>query len=218
MNITHHPSDMTLAAYAADTLSEANTFAVATHLALCPHCRETVSMFECVGGVLLEEEASARPAKAPAADLLEATRPAPPVRSKDEQASPVPLSGEARPAERLMALYEMGPWRWVGRGVYWRSVGVPREDGTRVFMLKAAPGTRLPDHRHTGTEWTCVLEGAFRHQHGRFGPGDFDEADEEVEHDPYVEEGVPCICLVALQGNIELKGWLGRLLQPFVRI
>lgn len=85
-------------------------------------------------------------------------------------------------------------------------------------MLKAAPGTRLPHHRHTDTEWTCVLQGAFRHGYGRYGPGDFDEADESMEHKPVIEDGEPCICLVALRGSIEFQGWAGRLLQPFVRI
>ena len=85
-------------------------------------------------------------------------------------------------------------------------------------MLKAEPGTRFPHHRHSSSEWTCVLQGAFRHDHGRYGPGDFDEADETVEHKPVVEEGVACICLVALQGKLEFQGWLGRMLQPFVRI
>jgi putative transcriptional regulator len=95
---------------------------------------------------------------------------------------------------------------------------VPSDDAVRVFMLKAAPGTKLPKHRHTGTEWTCVFQGAFRHQLGRYGAGDFDEADESVEHDPVVEEGDTCICLVALRGSIELQGFFGRLLQPLVRI
>jgi len=112
----------------------------------------------------------------------------------------------------------MGPWRWLGRGVEWRAVDVPSDDAVRVFMLKAKPGTKLPKHRHTGTEWTCVFQGAFRHQLGRYGAGDFDEADESVEHDPVVEEGETCICLVALQGSIELQGFFGRLLQPLVRI
>ncbi len=85
-------------------------------------------------------------------------------------------------------------------------------------MLKAAPGTRLPRHRHTGTEWTCVFEGAFRHDLGRYGAGDFDEADESIEHNPVVEEGMPCICLVALQGGIELQSWVGRLIQPLIRL
>jgi len=57
-----------------------------------------------------------------------------------------------------------------------------------------------------------------RHARGRFGPGDFDEADDSVEHHPTVEAGVPCICLVALDKGIAFQGWIGRLLQPLVRM
>jgi putative transcriptional regulator len=102
--------------------------------------------------------------------------------------------------------------------VQWRSVDVASDDGVRVFMLKARPGVKLPRHRHTGTEWTCVFEGAFSHHLGRYGAGDFDEADETVEHDPVVDNESGCVCLVALQGHIELQGFFGRLLQPLIRI
>jgi putative transcriptional regulator len=98
------------------------------------------------------------------------------------------------------------------------SVDVASADGVRVFMLKAAPGTRLPRHRHTGTEWTCVFEGAFSHDLGRYVAGDFDEADETMEHNPTVDATMGCVCLVALQGTISLQGLIGRLLQPLVRI
>ena len=130
-----------------------------------------------------------------------------PVRDRADGDLPAPLSH-----------YALGPWRWIGRGVQWRTVDVASDDAVRVFMLKAAPGTKLPRHRHTGTEWTCVFEGAFRHDLGRYGAGDFDEADDTVEHDPVVEDGMPCICLVAMQGTIKLQGALGRLIQPFLRI
>jgi putative transcriptional regulator len=85
-------------------------------------------------------------------------------------------------------------------------------------MLKAAPGTTLPHHKHTGTEWTCIIQGAFRHEGGRYAEGDFDEADEDIEHTPVIEDGAECICLVALQGELRFQGWIGRMLQPFVRI
>lgn len=213
MTILHHPTDATLAAFASGTLDECRGLAVASHLSLCAHCRSAVCAFECIGGTLLE---AAGPSDMSAGALERAMaqldRPAaiaatPPAAAGSEHTLPEPLSG-----------YHLGPWRWIGRGVQWRSVDVAPTEGVRVFMLKAAPGTRLPRHRHTGTEWTCVFEGAFRHDLGRFGPGDFDEADETVEHNPVVEEGVVCICLVALQGNIELQSRLGRLIQPFLRI
>jgi putative transcriptional regulator len=212
MTIMHHPSDTTLAAFASATLDEARALVVAAHLSGCAQCRDAARTFEGVGGALLEAvepvAMSAGALDRAMAKLGQAEAPAPVRRDlANTDALPAPLSH-----------YSMGPWRWLGRGIEWRSVDVPSDDAVRVFMLKAAPGKKLPKHRHTGTEWTCVFQGAFRHQLGRFGAGDFDEADASVEHDPVVEEGEPCICLVALQGSIELQGFFGRLLQPLVRI
>ncbi len=208
--IAHHPTDPTLAAFAAGTLDEGRALVVSTHLAACPACRKAVRSFELIRGVALEESEPA----AMAADALQrallavsSDRPLAVTPGRDRSQWPAPLSS-----------YPLGAWRWIGRGVQWREVGVQAEQGTHVFMLKAAPGTRIPAHEHAGLEWTCVLQGAFRHQLGRYGAGDFDEADDTVEHRPVVEDDVDCICLVALQGQIRLKGWLGRMIQPFVRI
>ena len=84
-------------------------------------------------------------------------------------------------------------------------------------MLKVDPGIQLPNHTHTGTEFTLVLSGAFSHAGGRFGPGDIEEADDQVEHVPVVEAGEACICLVAMDGKLKLLGPMARMLQPFVR-
>jgi len=212
MTIMHHPSDTTLAALASGTLDEARALVVATHLNYCRQCREAFQSFEAAGGALLDAavpEEMAPDALASALAKLDAD-------SAGAGEPRAPSAAAYIPAP--LSQYSLGPWRWIGRGVQWRSVDVQSDDGVRVFMLKAAPGTKLPRHRHTGTEWTCVFQGAFRHELGRFGAGDFDEADESVEHDPVVGDGAVCICLVALQGNIELQGFLGRLIQPLVRL
>ena len=73
-------------------------------------------------------------------------------------------------------------------------------------------------HSHTELEMTCVLTGAFSHDGGRFGPGDFDFGDEDVDHKPLVERGEDCVCLVAMRGELRLSGLIGRLIQPFVRL
>jgi len=211
MTIKHHPSDAILAAYASGTLDRARGLVVATHLSLCAQCRAAVQGFESVGGTVLEEAAPAAMSAGALQRAMAALGPLeiiqPAIAGEGVQEFPEPLSR-----------YQMGPWRSIGRGLKWRAVDVASDDGVRVFMLKGMPGTRLPRHRHTGTEWTCVFEGAFTHHLGRYGAGDFDEADETVEHDPVVDAEAGCVCLVALQGRIELQGWLGRLIQPFVRI
>jgi putative transcriptional regulator len=213
MTIAHHPTEETLAAFANGSLDEARGLVVASHVALCRDCRAIVRGFEEAAGVFLEH---AEPAVLES-DALEKTL------ARLDAAAPatvVPAAYDdhARDLPAPLQRYAAGPWRWIGRGVEWRSIDVTSDDGTRVFMLRARPGIKLPRHKHAGSEWTCVFQGAFRHQLGRYGAGDFDEADETVEHDPVVEEGETCICLVALQGGIVLQGWLGRLLQPLIRI
>jgi putative transcriptional regulator len=218
MTIIHHPSDVTLAAFASGTLDEARAVVVATHISLCAQCLDAVRAFECVGGALLEDAAPADIS----AGALERAMEQFDKTTQLESAAPVQAGVQDADVENVLPAplkhYAMGQWRRIGGSVQLRPIEVPSNDGVRVFLLKAAPGTRLPRHRHVGTEWTCVFQGAFRHQIGRYGTGDFDEADETIEHQPVVEEGMPCICVVALQGGIKLQSLIGRLVQPFIRI
>lgn len=226
MTVAHHPTEETLAAFAAGTLDEGRMLVVAAHLAACPDCRRAVRMLEATGGLMLDDLA---PAEMASDGFMRAMAEidAPPISPSPGRAAPAlatrappgePIPGLLPEHQALLSPYEMGPWKWIGPGVSWRQIATPTLPGGRVFLLKAAGGTLLPDHTHTGTELTCVLTGAFRHEHGRYGPGDVDEADDEVDHSPVVEPGAECVCLVAMQGRLRLNGLIGRVLQPFVRL
>lgn len=232
MSITHHPSDIVLAEFANATLDEAASVVVVAHLLHCQHCRNTVREFETLGGILLDETAPSAHLTATADHVLRmaagdpaaatwdrnsATAPSEPAFAPALPPESPPASAEARTAS-FMSLYAAGRWRWIGPGLHRREFKVPSTSGVRVFMLKAKGGLALPDHSHSGIEWTCVLEGAYSHEAGRFGVGDFDEADASVHHEPIVEHGADCVCLVAMSGQLKLESRLGRLLQPFVRI
>jgi putative transcriptional regulator len=119
---------------------------------------------------------------------------------------------------RFVRRYRFGSWRWVAPSVHVRPIALPYDSDTRVFLLRSGPGTRLLEHTHTGLEMTCVLSGAFQQEGALFGPGDFDFGDDTMDHRPLVESGQDCICLVAMQGELQLKGLLGRIVQPFVRL
>ncbi len=216
MTITHRPTDETLAAYVGGALDEPSRLVVAAHLSLCPKSRATVRMLEAAGGVLLDETQPVPLAEGRLEKVLDRLDDQGSKLSADERLAELPSDLPPNVAP-IFAGLPLGPWRTLGLGLKMRAIEVERPPDTRLFMLKAEPGIRLPHHRHTGREWTCVLQGAFRHEHGRFGAGDFDEADESVEHHPFVEEGERCICIVAMQGDIELQGWFGKLLQPLVR-
>lgn len=215
MKISHHPSDETLSAYAAGALDEGSAFVVAAHLALCAECREAARDFECIGGALLADAEPERLDRAIAAGSLQELAPAP--ARAAAQALQTVRTGESH-VDDLLAVYGHGRWKWRGFGVQSADVNVPVEDGVRVFLLKAAPGARMPQHSHSGVELTLVLKGAFDHAYGHFGPGDIEEADGSVDHRPVVDKSSECICLVAMSGRLELPGLAGKLLQPFIRL
>lgn len=212
--ILHHPSDETLTTYIRGSLDEGRRVLVAAHVELCASCSRMVSASDHLAGARLAAgqsvplESDALRKAMHRIDLAAAS------------ASPEIQPNASDRPYNLAALSgcTLGAWRWIGPGVHWRSVSVPAHNGARVFMLKAAPGTGLPHHTHTGTELTLILRGAFAHEGGRYGVGDFDEADGTVEHQPVIEPGEECICLVAMEGQLRLLGLVGRLMQPFVRM
>ena len=217
MTIVHHPSEETLVDYVAGALDEGNSLVMATHISRCPDCQETVRDLRVIAGACLESCQSETVSPSTKAQSMEALNISGGVQASVPATTSPPSVGLLSNASEPLALYDHGPWRRIGPGVQRCDIKVAEGDDTRVFLLKVSAGTQLPEHHHTGTEWTCVLSGAFTHAEVRFGPGDFDEADASVEHSPVVDDSEDCICLVALNGNIELRGWFGRLIQPFVR-
>lgn len=217
MTIKHHPTDSMLAGFAAGTLDHGQHVAIATHLISCTHCRAFTRAIEQTGGAVLTR-------LAPASMSVNALQQAETRLTESSGASAV---AAAAPAEaeidveglpEFVRRYRFGRWTWIAPSVHVRSIALPHASETRVFLLKSGPGTRMLQHTHTGIEMTCVLTGAFSHDGGRFGPGDFDLGDESVDHQPIVETGHECVCLVAMQGQLRLDGLIGRLIQPFVRL
>lgn len=212
MNPNRNPSEERLLAYAAGTLSPPEAVIVAAHLALRPANDAWVRSLQAVGGELLDQTT-------PAALSAGAFAQAMALIQTDAGAVklPTPLNDMPELPEPLRC-YALGPWRWIGPGIRVRDVHAPRDGACRVILLKIDPGRETPRHTHGGVELTCVLSGAYATETERFDVGDLEEADEDVLHQPRVVSDEPCLCIVALDGEIQLDGWLGRLMQPFVRL
>lgn len=215
MTIQHHPSDVIIGAFAAQALDRGERMVIATHLKHCAHCRAFVRKIDPMCGLMLDRVAPVPVTDGSLARLMERLdEPTPrPIRT-EPPANFEEIPGLPDAVRRQRA----GDWKWIGPGVHLRPILLPEYEATRVFLLKAAPGTRMLQHSHTELEMTCVLTGAFSHDGGRFGPGDFDFGDEDVDHKPLVERGEDCVCLVAMRGELRLSGLIGRLIQPFVRL
>lgn len=212
MTGVHNPSEERLLAYAAGTLSPPEAVVVAAHLAMRPQNEAWVRTLQAVGGRLLDDlEPQALAEDALARVMARAETDA------GEVLASTPLNDMAGLPEPLRR-YALGPWRWLGPGMRARDVHAPRDGDCRVILLEIGPGRETPKHTHGGIELTCVIHGAYATETAVFEPGDFEEADGEVLHQPRVVSPDPCLCVVALDGQIQLDGWLGKLMQPFIKL
>lgn len=213
--IRHHLNDSLLMAYAAGSLPEAFNLVVATHLSMCDDCRARAGAFDAVGATVLDgcsasvsdsslDDCLARIDSLPMTPRT-AQRPAP-----RRSVLPTPLQ------DYIGGDLDAVKWRPLGMGV--RQAILPTSAGARARLLYIPGGQAVPDHGHRGTELTLVLQGAFRDATDRFGPGDVEIANEELEHTPTAEAGPPCICLAATDAPLRFNSMMPRLLQPLFRI
>jgi putative transcriptional regulator len=217
MSIEHHPTDSMLAAFAAGTLDHGQHIAIATHLVSCPQCRGFSRSMEQVGGAVLTSLSPGAMSNGALAKVeAQFNNPVRPA-TMAEKAPTVP-EAEIPRLPKFLRSYQFGNWKWIAPSVHLRPIVLPYDSDTRVFLLKSGPGTKMLEHTHTGIEMTCVLSGAFSQDGSLYGPGDFALGDETIDHQPVVDLGQDCVCLVAMQGDLRLHGLIGRMAQPFVRL
>ncbi|TAJ90413.1 ChrR family anti-sigma-E factor [Reyranella sp.] len=215
MTIKHHPSDDLLLRLTAGSLGAGPALVITTHLEGCEVCRRQVAAFESVGGAILEgmsPEPLKTDALARTLERLDLEPPAP------TAGSPVFRQRRIDGLELPSSLHHcaIGSWRWLAPGFRWSKVAIPGHPDARVVLLKGAAGSMLPAHGHSGPEFLQVLSGAFSDERGRYGPGDLDEADTDIDHRPVVDPESECICLAALEGETRPHGGLARLLWPLI--
>lgn len=217
MTIKHHIEDDLLVDYAAGSLSEGWSIAVATHLALCPHCRDRLALAEAVGGQMLDA-VTPEPVDALAWDQLRnriaKAAPEPP------KAAPQPMAPSDLPMP-LRAYIGGGTeaikWRSLGRGAYQMRLRTG-DATTQVRLLRIPAGKPVPEHSHGGRELTLVLSGSFHDEEGSFGPGDLEDADGSVLHQPVASPEADCICLAVTDKPLKFSSWIVRALQPILGI
>ncbi|CAD7023810.1 transcriptional regulator [Pseudorhizobium halotolerans] len=225
MKVRHHISEEMLLDYAAGTLSEGWSIAIASHLALCPACRNHLSAMEGAAGALLDKisvsddlgdswnrfrtrlkEKATDPEAAAPGNSVRAVPPGTP-----SAVLPEPLrSYVGSDVDGLK-------WRALGRGAY--QIRIPTSDpSTQVRLLRIPAGKPVPEHTHRGRELTLVLSGSFRDGNKLFERGDMEEADDDLLHTPVATEGEDCICLAVTEAPLKFTSWIVRMIQPILKI
>ncbi|MEQ1503821.1 MAG: cupin domain-containing protein [Myxococcota bacterium] len=223
--MTHHPPDDLLAAHAAGAADDAEALLVATHLALCPVCRDACAALDAVGGALLGAGAvlpgdpgPAGPSVGMSADALDAAlaatlgrldapdtdvpRPMPPADGPNDL--PMPLRALTGPLSAI-------PFRAAAPGI-WKFELPQSRPGRPVCLVSLRPGLVVPPHRHSGAERGLVLTGGFADETGHYTRGDvsFRTPDEAEPHHQRIDDGERCVVLMVDDGPKIPTTWLGR--------
>ncbi len=216
MKPTHHLDRSTILAYAAGTLNEAFSVVAASHIAVCPACRDAVRAAEALGGEMLE----ALPDMTVSISCRERTLAALDQATLHRLPLPAPRSELPAPLARLVdaGSFDDIAWKKKVLGVAMFDIKLPAEAKGQLKLLRISAGRAMPEHGHGGEEITLVLKGAYRDHMGRFARGDVADLDEDIEHKPVVEQDGDCICLVATERPTRFKSIAARILQPFVGI
>lgn len=210
----HHPSDETLLRFVSGSLPAAAALVVSVHRDGCPICRETIGHFEATGGALLDAVEPAALSDSALDDVLarlDEVEPAPSLQPAQAYREPF---APGLPLPSALRHCEIGNWQRVTPSLRIRRIRVPDAPEERLLLMHIGAGRRMPEHGHTGTEFTHVLSGRFYDHLGRYGPGDLEEADADIEHQPIVEPDEDCYCLAAVDGRMRLKSRIGRMVQP----
>lgn len=224
MNITHHISDELLFDYANGALEEGWSIAVATHLALCPSCRKRLATMEAAGGMALEAIEIAPP-NASADDFsweamlarIHNSAPAGPVPENPRYSGDKAVLLPEPLRSYIGGDFSAVKWKPLGLGAYHYPIKTSDND-ISVRLLRIPAGKPVPEHTHGGRELTLVLKGSFSDISGRFGPGDFEETDESVDHQPIADPGEDCICLAVTDAPLKFKSRIVRMIQPLLGI
>jgi quercetin dioxygenase-like cupin family protein len=125
---------------------------------------------------------------------------------------------EARVISELSRAKDAKSWRFTllrGMKMFDVDLGRPAER-QRSHLMHFAPGVRLPQHTHRGTERVLVLEGSYADADGHeVRAGDEQTMADGSEHELYILGSAPCVAAVTEHGisfaGPLLRRWAGKL-------
>ena len=196
-----HPNNALLQAYACGEIDAVSGLVIATHLEVCPDCRQQVASFESQ-----QAESLASVEVSQSDDLNQFEQMLASIMSSDFKADEhevyepryVEVKGKRFVLPQTLCRYAdlMTEWRSYGGKVYSSQLDFGEE--ARVNLMYISEGVQVPQHTHKGMETTLVLHGRFSDEDGEYGVGDFLQRDASVKHTPRTEQDQDCLCLTVL--------------------
>ena len=103
---------------------------------------------------------------------------------------------KAKPAPQRSAEPE---WREVAPGISCKLLATDRENNRVSMVVRLAPGTEYPPHRHGGVEELHLLHGELMIGDRTLHPGDYNRAEAgSVDHRVWSETGCTCVLVTSI--------------------
>ncbi len=206
MAIKHHPAAENLMSCSAGSMPDAFAAVMASHIVMCPQCRDDLTFLETVGAVLFETlNATPVTSSAPVLDL----------RADEQYRGEAELSatvGGDVPAPLAVVIghhFDAVAWHAVNPALSEYLINLPSAQfavpRSQLRLLKVAANQSLPQSARSGSELTLVVRGSCSDAAGQYYPGDIAEFSNASEHAP-IAGADGCICLVATDSKPNFSG------------
>jgi anti-sigma factor ChrR (cupin superfamily) len=94
-------------------------------------------------------------------------------------------------------------WKEVAPGISCKLLATDSEKSRVSMLVRLAPGTEYPPHRHAGIEELYMLDGELIVDDNKFYPGDYRRGDaDSVDHRVWSETGCTCVLITSFHDVI----------------
>ena len=91
-------------------------------------------------------------------------------------------------------------WEEVAPGISCKLLATDTEKNRVSMLVRLAPGTDYPPHRHAGVEELYLLHGELMIDDKKLYPGDYNRAEaDSVDHRVWSETGCTCVLLTSIE-------------------
>jgi quercetin dioxygenase-like cupin family protein len=109
----------------------------------------------------------------------------------------------AKPVSPAARQPSKAEWAKVADGLFCKLITVDAETGRVTMLVRLAPGTDYPPHRHAGVEELHLLHGELMIDDKKLQAGDFIRAEAgSVDHRVWSETGCTCVLLTSTRDAI----------------
>jgi anti-sigma factor ChrR (cupin superfamily) len=174
--------------YALDALPPSEMAVVESHVSACAECRRELATLRPIVDSFVSWPTDVL---RPSASLW------------DRLARRIAAETGAEPASPVPPPRTDPEWKEVAPGISCKLLATDTEKNRVSMLVRLAPGTDYPPHRHVGVEELYMLDGELIVDDARFNPGDYRRGEPgDVDHRVWSETGCTCVLITSFHDAI----------------